>query len=151
MHNPFENKIGFSQQVSKNAAISLQISSAKEKAENIKRVQSPINNWIESTNSLKISYIRYSNSPSLKSVDKLSFRSGFKFSDYNLNQSNLNIREFGITMGIGFKFKIVGNQLDINYYFGNREYSSLNEKESVHQVQFGVSLADIWFVKRRQK
>ena len=26
-----------------------------------------------------------------------------------------------------------------------------NDKESIHQLQFGVSLGDLWFVKRRQK
>ena len=28
---------------------------------------------------------------------------------------------------------------------------NIDEKESVKQIQLGVSLADIWYVKRRQK
>ena len=41
--------------------------------------------------------------------------------------------------------------MDINYYIGNREHTGMEEKELIQQIQLGVSLADIWFVKRRQK
>jgi hypothetical protein len=57
----------------------------------------------------------------------------------------------GYSLGIGFKFGAVGNQIDINYYAGFREYSQSYESEIIHQFQAGISLADIWFVKRRQK
>ena len=151
IHDPIEYKIGFNQLISSNSAISFQMSSAKEKAENLKHFTSPINYWIEKTSTIKISYIKYSNSLSLKLIDKLSLRSGLKFSQYDLNQYGSNIREFGVLIGLGFKFKLVGNQLDINYYMGNREYPNYDENEFIHQIQFGVSLADLWFVKRRQK
>ena len=68
-----------------------------------------------------------------------------------LNFSSAEITEMGYSIGIGFRFKPVGNQIDINYYFGNREYSDISDKEFIQQLQIGISLADIWFVKRRQK
>ena len=43
------------------------------------------------------------------------------------------------------------NQIDINYYIGHREHTGIEQKELIQQIQLGVSLADIWFVKRRQK
>ena len=95
--------------------------------------------------------IKYSNSLSLKLIDKFSFRSGLKYSNYSLNNNGSNINEIGFLVGFGFKFGAVGNQLDINYYIGNREYPNRSDEELIHQIQFGVSLADIWFVKRRQK
>ena len=52
---------------------------------------------------------------------------------------------------IGFKFKLTGNQIDLNYYHGKRDYSETSDTENIQQIQIGVSLADLWFVKRRQK
>ena len=45
------------------------------------------------------------------------------------------------------------SKIDLNYYFGFREYPDTitTEKEIIQQIQFGVSIGDIWFVKRRQK
>ena len=62
-----------------------------------------------------------------------------------------DIIEIGFSLSIGYKFKPVGNQIDISYYLANREYSDMNGKELVQQIQLGIGLADIWFVKRRQK
>ena len=59
--------------------------------------------------------------------------------------------QLGFSFGVGFKFKPVGNKINLNYYFGNRKYSNISEKEFIQQIQVGISLADIWFVKRRQK
>ena len=63
----------------------------------------------------------------------------------------MNVRELGYSMSIGFKFKPLQNQIGLSYYHGSRSYSNIDEKESVKQIQLGISLADIWYVKRRQK
>ena len=55
------------------------------------------------------------------------------------------------SIGLGFKFKPVENQIDVNYYIGSRNYPSYNEQELAQQFQIGISLADLWFVRRRQK
>ena len=54
-------------------------------------------------------------------------------------------------MGVGFKFKHVSNQIDFNYYFGLEKYPFALNKELIQQLQVSLSLADIWFIKRRQK
>ena len=61
------------------------------------------------------------------------------------------ITENGFTLGFGFKFKVVGNQLDVNYYLGQRKYSNGFNYELIQQFQIGVGLSDLWFVKRRRK
>ena len=151
IHSPLEYKIEVNKLIGESSAIALQILRNQENAKNTGVVQYPIDEWIKNTNAIKISLIKYSNSLSLKLIDKFSFRSGLKYSNYSLNNNGSNINEIGILVGLGFKFGAVGNQLDINYYIGNREYPNLSDEESIHQIQFGVSLADIWFVKRRQK
>ena len=60
-------------------------------------------------------------------------------------------KAIGFSWGIGYKFGAVGNRIDINYYVGFREYVQSFDSEIIHQIQFGLTLADIWFVKRRQK
>ena len=71
--------------------------------------------------------------------------------NHTLNNQKSSITEVGGSLGIGFVFKPVGNQIDINYYLGTREYPDIVDEELVQQVQVGISLADLWFVKRRQK
>ena len=68
-----------------------------------------------------------------------------------MKYDEVDIEELGFSFGVGFKFKPVGNQINLNYYFGNRKFSNIAEKEFTQQIQVGISLADIWFVKRRQK
>ena len=71
--------------------------------------------------------------------------------NHRLNDQKSSITEVGGSLGIGFKFKPVGNQIDINYYFGTRKYPDIADAELVQQIQIAISLADLWFVKRRQK
>ena len=111
----------------------------------------PISNWIKQTQSFKTSLVHYPGMYSLSLLDKFSLKAGLAYRTHMLNSSNIEITEMGYSIGIGFRFKPVGNQVDINYYFGNREYSDFSDKELIQQLQVGISLADIWFVKRRQK
>ena len=112
----------------------------------------PINDWIDHSNDVKLSLVRFPNDISLDLVDKISFRTGIISKSHTLALSNAIVSEVGGSLGFGFKFKIVGNQVDINYYLGNRKYSDNTFKtEIIQQMQVGVSLGDLWFVKRRQK
>ena len=61
------------------------------------------------------------------------------------------ITEIGVSAGLGFRFKKLGNQIDFNYYYGLRDYKMLKKIEYFQQFQLSTSLADLWFVKRRQK
>ena len=65
--------------------------------------------------------------------------------------SNILIEEYGASMGIGFNFKPLQNQIDFSYYLANRIYTNKDIKETVQQIQVGLSLADLWFVSRRKK
>jgi len=151
IHSPLRYKLGLSHLFNENSSVGFELSYYKDYAKNINNIQLPIKQWIDNKNSLSILYTKYPNNLSVKLLDKFRYKSGLIISKYNLKEYNASIAEFGISFGVGFKFKAVGNQLDIQYYVGNREYSNLEEKELVQQLQFGISLADIWFIKRRQK
>ena len=106
---------------------------------------------LQETSTLKASFTHYSNDLSLRLFDRFSFRTGITYYEHKLKNDSPPTTEIGYSLGFGFKFKPVGNQIDINYYIGSREHSGLKIKEMIQQIQIGVSIADIWFVKRRQK
>ena len=82
--------------------------------------------------------------------DKLTFRLGAFKESYGLKYSGKTINENGITMGIGFKFAVTGNQLDFSYRTGSRSING-DYKELVKEFNIGLSLGDIWFLRRREK
>ena len=53
-------------------------------------------------------------------------------------------------MGIGFKFDVTGNQLDFSYRTGSRSING-DYKELVKGFNIGLSLGDVWFLRRREK
>ena len=53
-------------------------------------------------------------------------------------------------MGIGFKFAVTGNQIDFSFRYGSRSIRS-SQKELFQEFTIGVSLGDIWFLRRRAK
>ena len=69
----------------------------------------------------------------------------------SLGNSKKVIQQYGCSIGSGYKFKSVGNQIDLNFCFGYREYPISSSRELYQQLQMSISLADIWFIKRRQK
>ena len=82
--------------------------------------------------------------------DKLTFRLGAFKESYGLKYSGKTINENGITMGIGFKFAVTGNQLDFSYSTGSRSING-DYKELVKEFNIGLSLGDVWFLRRREK
>ena len=151
-HDPKGLKIGFNRTLSERSALAIELGILNDDAQNTGSILViPFSNWIKSTNSFKMSLSTYPEDYSLKILDKFSFKSGITYLNHKLFRNDEDILELGFSIGVGFKFKPVGNQINLNYYFGNREYSGFNEKEFIQQIQIGISLADIWFVKRRQK
>jgi len=151
LHAPTGYKLGISKMINSASALALELGSSRDNSKNISVLSTPINNWIYETNSMKASFSHYPNDLSLRFFDKFSFRTGIVYYEHSLKNDQSSITEIGYSLGLGFKFKPVGNQIDINYYIGNREHTGIEQKELIQQIQLGVSLADIWFVKRRQK
>ena len=151
LHSPIGYHLGLSQFINTRTSIAFEFGVINDDAEISDRVYIPLDNWITRTNTAHISFSRYPNDLSLNLSDKLSFKFGLTYYNHTLNDQTSSITEVGGSLGLGFKFKPVGNQIDINYYLGFREYPDIADAELVQQVQVGISLADLWFVKRRQK
>ena len=94
--------------------------------------------------------VKFGNIGSRAWQDKLTFRLGAFKESYSLKYSGKTINENGITMGIGFKFAVTGNQLDFSYRTGSRSING-DYKELVKGFNIGLSLGDVWFLRRREK
>ena len=151
LHNPNGYRLGLNKLISKKTALAVELFSQTEHSKQLRNIFLPINNWIYKSRSFNISYSRFPDNSSLNLFDKISFRSGLRYSYHILSNDSQIIREYGCSIGSGYKFKAVGNQIDFNYYFGYRKYPNEPVRELIQQLQVGVSLADVWFIKRRQK
>ncbi len=154
IHKPEQFSFGIQSKLNKQTSISFELSSIKDKgtiSDYLTYLTLPLDDWINRSNDFKLSLVRFPNDISLGLVDKISFRTGLMYKSHTLHSKTI-VSEVGGSLGFGFKFKAVGNQVDLNYYLGNRKYSDNYFKtEIIQQMQVGVSLGDLWFVKRRQK
>ncbi len=152
IHKPEQFSFGIQSKLNKQTSISFELSSIKDKGTISDYLTLPLDDWIDHSNDFKLSLVRFPNDISLNLVDKISIRTGLMYKSHTLAHSKTVVSEVGGSLGFGFKFRAVGNQVDLNYYIGNRKYSDNYFKtEIIQQMQVGVSLGDLWFVKRRQK
>ena len=152
IHDPKGFKLGINRSLSDRSSLAIEIGALNDDAQNEASILvMPFSNWIKNTNSFKASLSTFPEDYSMRILDKFSVKAGMSYLKHMLYYDNEDIVELGFSVGVGFKFKPVGNQVDLSYYFGSREYSGFEGKEFIQQIQIGISLADIWFVKRRQK
>ncbi len=151
LHEPSGYTFGVSRFLKSGSSLSIELGTYKDNSKIENKIRLPLENKIKNTNSLKLAFSHYPKELSFDLMDKFSLKAGLIYHEHMLRMNGDKINEFGYSLGIGFKFKPIGNQIDLNYYYGNRSYINTNEKETIQQVQLAISLADIWFVKRRQK
>jgi len=83
------------------------------------------------------------------SRDRLHFRAGISLSDYEIKNLD-NVKEVGLGLGVGIEFGLMRNQIDIGYNLLNRDNIYNVGSETIQSFNIGVSIGDVWFVKRRQ-
>ena len=83
------------------------------------------------------------------SKDKFHFRAGLSFSDYDVKNLD-NVKEVGLGLGVGIEFGLMRNQIDISYNLVDRDNIYNIGSETVQSFNVGVSIGDLWFVKRRK-
>lgn len=150
IHKPSDYSLAIEYQINNRSFLSTEIIQFNE-AGNYDLIKSPMNNSILKLNIQKLQYTHFSDDLSLKLIDKFISRIGVQAKNITLDKNSLEIKENSISLGCGFKFKKMGNQIDLNYFFGNRIYNDTKNTENFQQFQLSTSLADLWFVKRRQK
>ena len=144
---PFELSLGASFNFNENLILFSEIQNFNDNGTNT-NLKTILNDKINNKSHAGIGLVRYGNSASRSWQDQLTTRIGISQNKYKFNLSDKKIIENGISFGIGYKFGLMGNQIDLSFKVGNRE--SERQKELIQEFNISISLGDIWFLKRRK-
>jgi len=91
------------------------------------------------------------NREDLRSYAKhIAYRAGAYYSDYYLKMNGYQLKDYGITFGVGLPLKGTGSTFNVAFTLGTRGTTENNLiKENYGIITFNVTLHDLWFYKRR--
>jgi len=104
---------------------------------------------VVSTERISFGIIRFAKNYSRSIMDFVHFRSGI-FALRSVFDSRKNVDERGVSFGIGIKFGVTNNQIDFGYSIIQRSGFNV-DGEIIQKFRIGLSLGDIWFIKRRER
>jgi len=92
--------------------------------------------------------------PDKMSVNKywklIKFRFGGKFQKSYLQLHNTQLNERSVTFGFGLPLRKTKSEINLSVEMGERGTTNNNLiKEQFFRFQIGLSLKDVWFVKRK--
>ena len=119
-----------------------------DEADNI-AVASIYKDQVGSKSHIGTGLVRFGNMGARNWQDRLTIRLGLHRDIYQFSYSGNSLIENGLSAGFGFKFAATGNQIDISYRSGSRLLN--DQKEYFKEFTIGISLGDIWFLRRRGK
>ena len=162
IHEPSSFSFGLSNTIYQRLQVSLEFQKSKENAPYSEQIPNGFNKRIIENDKVSFGAIWYPSEQSFKFFDNLTFRSGLFFNNFATDEladgntirtkSKNNVTEFGYSIGFGYKFKAVGNQIDFAYSSSLKSFEASDfSEERLRGFQIGISIADIWFIKRRQR
>ena len=162
IHEPSSFSFGVSNTIYQRFQVSFEYQKSKENASYSNQIPNGFNKRIIENDKISFGAIWYPNKQSFKFLDNLTFRSGLFFNNFATDElsddstirikSKNNVTEFGYSIGFGYKFKAVGNQIDFAYSSSLKSFEASDfSEERLRGFQIGISIADIWFIKRRQR
>ena len=162
IHEPSSFNLGLSNTIYQRLQVSLEFQKSKENASYNELMPNGFNKRIIENDKLSIGAVWYPSKQSFKFLDNLTFRSGLFFNNFTTDElaygssirikSKNKVSQFGYSIGFGYKFKAVGNQIDFAYNSSLKSFgASYFGEERSRGLQIGISIADIWFIKRRQR
>ena len=161
IHNQSSVGIGISKIIKNRIQISGEIEKSNDNSSFDIRLPNSFNYRIKNNDNFSIGLIWFPKDLSYSLIDNFTFRFGTALSRISFDKYDLisqtrvdnkkDITQIGYTIGFGYKFANVGNQIDFTYYSGARDYPNIYSDEKLRQFQIGLNIADIWFIKRRQR
>ena len=151
--------IGLTRKILKRMYLSAELEKNKDKSSFDYRLPNSFNFRIKSNDNYSFGLVWFPDDLSFRFIDNFTFRTGIVYNKYSYDEYDIesksridnSITQFGYSVGFGYKFKAVGNQIDFSYYSGARDYPHTYSTEKLREFQIGISIADIWFIKRRQR
>ena len=81
---------------------------------------------------------------------RIVYRTGIRFEDTGLQINNEDIKEFGISFGVGLPVGRIFSNANVGFEIGTRGVDTANlVKENFVKFQMSLSLNDRWFEKRK--
>ena len=162
IHEPLSFSFGVSNTIYQRFQVSFEYQKSKENASYSNQMPNRFNKRIIENDKISFGAIWYPNKQSFKFLDNITFRSGLFFNNFATDEladgstvrikSKNDVTEFGYSIGFGYKFKAVGNQIDFAYSSSLKSFEASDySEERLRGFQIGISIADIWFIKRRQR
>jgi len=108
---------------------------------------------LKSSNHFNVSVCKFSQIKKNNVFDNFEYRFGLflkKDNIISLTSSESSITQKGVSLGIGYQFGPMKNQLDIGYSLSLQDGLQI-KNEFIHSFNIGISIGDLWFVKRRQR
>ena len=162
IHEPSSFSIGFSNVVHNRLQLSLELQKNKENSKYNENLLNNFNKRVVGSDKLSFGVVLFPSEQSFKFLDNFVFRTGLSLNSFSLDEleesvnerkkSNYEAIEFGYTVGFGYKFGPLGNQIDFTYASSRKSYDSpIAVEERLKGFQVSISISDIWFIKRRQR
>jgi len=105
--------------------------------------------WVNQQSHLSLGITKFKKRLPQTLYDKLTLRSGLFYKNLNFQNDPNGVKEFGLSLGVGFNFGLTKNQIDIGYTYGKRTEINSTGDELFHKISVGISIGDYWFRKRR--
>ena len=155
---PSQYAIGLNLEMSDLLNLQAEVSNWSDLANGENNVLSNLNYQLTDYQHFNISAIRFARALPRYWYESLHFRSGLFVRKYNLkmyatNETDFNqydYNDIGLSIGVGIKFGLTKNQLDFGLNLINRS-DSINNDKFITNFNIGLTIGDIWFVKRRAK
>ena len=155
---PAQYAFGFNMELTERLNFQAELSSWSDLAKIDNNLISNINYKLTDYQHINISAIRFARALPRYWYESLHFRSGLFFREYNLkkyvsyekNIVRYDYNDLGLSIGVGIKFGFTKNQLDFGLNLINRS-DSFNSDKLITNFNIGLTIGDIWFVKRRAK
>ena len=155
---PSQYAIGLNLEMSDLLNLQAELSNWSDLANGENNVLSNLNYQLTDYQHFNISAIRFARPLPRYWYESLHFRSGLFVRKYNLkmyatNETDFNqydYNDIGLSIGVGIKFGLTKNQLDFGLNLINRS-DSINNDKFITNFNIGLTIGDIWFVKRRAK
>jgi hypothetical protein len=100
---------------------------------------------------VNVGFEKFTNQRSFGSyLKQLGYRAGFNYNSSLLNIDGVDIEQFGISFGLALPLSKSFSTLNFGIEFGQRGTTTNNlTKEEYINFQFGVTINDKWFIKRK--
>ena len=94
--------------------------------------------------------IKYADEYPQSIINKFHWRAGYLISQMDFQNNSNKVNKFDLSVGLGLPFGKFGNQIDFAYTFSKIK-SGILINENIKTVKIGLTIGDIWFVKRRNR